>query len=93
MISWNFGTVPFGTCNERFRVNGSGSPGPGAYEHNKVQLTKPIALKGTKVIPKTSPGGKTRKQDMSMTMVPGGSVERNAESQSAAHSAMRSSFV
>ena len=31
-ISWNFGTVPFGTCNERFRSEMRTLPGPGQYE-------------------------------------------------------------
>ena len=32
IISWNFGSVPFGTCNERFKTQMRTLPGPGSYE-------------------------------------------------------------
>lgn len=46
-ISWNFGSVPFGTCNERFkdvRPNYN-VPGPGNYTTDRVIVSKPQAFK------------------------------------------------
>ena len=54
-ISWNFGAVPFGTCNERFRSEMRAMPGPGSYAHDKMQLTKPIPVKGTTSSPRMNP--------------------------------------
>lgn len=53
IISWNFGTVPFGNCGERFKSEMRTLPGPGSYEQNVLQLTKPVPIK--RVIPRTSP--------------------------------------
>ena len=53
IISWNFGAVPFGNCGERFKSEMRSLPGPGSYEQNVLQLTKPVPLKG--VSPRTSP--------------------------------------
>ena len=45
-ISWNFGSVPFGTCNERFKDNKpSFVPGPGNYSLDPIVTTKPVATK------------------------------------------------
>lgn len=52
-ISWNFGSVPFGTCNERFKSEMRTIPGPGTYEQDVLQLTKPVPSKFKS--PKTSP--------------------------------------
>ena len=35
-ISWNFGTVPFGSCNERFKEELRIVPGPGQYQQDKL---------------------------------------------------------
>jgi hypothetical protein len=34
IISWNFGSVPFGTGRERFNSEMRTLPGPGTYEQN-----------------------------------------------------------
>ena len=54
-VSWNYGAVPFGTCKERFKSDHRTLPGPGQYEKDVLQLTKPIPLKPTSQSPKTSP--------------------------------------
>jgi len=54
-ISWNFGTVPFGTCNERFKSEMRAMPGPGSYASDKLQLTKPVPMKRASPSPRTSP--------------------------------------
>ena len=55
IVSWNYGAVPFGTGKERFKSDHRTLPGPGQYENDVLQLTKPIPLKVTSSSPKTSP--------------------------------------
>ena len=48
IVSHNTGSVPFGVNqNTKKNLFGviEGAPGPGDYEHSKVCLTKPIAMK------------------------------------------------
>ena len=52
-ISWNYGAVPFGNQGERFKSDMRTLPGPGSYEQNKLQLTKPVPEK--RASPRTSP--------------------------------------
>ena len=47
--------VPFGTGKERFKSDHRTLPGPGSYEMDALQLTKPIAVKRMSPSPRTSP--------------------------------------
>lgn len=53
IISWNFGSVPFGNCQDRFKSEMRTLPGPGQYERDVLQLTKPVPVK--RASPRTSP--------------------------------------
>lgn len=45
-ISWNFGAVPFGSGNERFKAQRTNfAVGPGNYSPDRLNVTKPIPLK------------------------------------------------
>jgi len=65
-ISWNFGSVPFGTCNERFKSEMRTLPGPGSYEQDVLQLTKPVPMK-FRQSPKTSPTSQSESRTFHVT--------------------------
>ena len=54
VLSWNYGAIPFGTGKERFASDHRTLPGPGSYNQDVLQLTKPMAVKRMSPSPRTS---------------------------------------